>query len=214
MLARLVGRFFTVLRMNFPVMLIAENICGLWLDMQISAQVQLPLFARICSTQSIGTGRHTSARNRYVCPYLQPVCYECVTSLRSAHWLAKQPEIGGALSCQRMLAFLFKVEFRLVLEFLVYKMYKEVWEACILYCLVINGLLLLLLFYSHYTGRLVLASYQELEDFAGAKFYCPHVLAYSVQHIWIREKMLEFFSKMLLALPLYHHGWDRQVYWK
>jgi len=28
MLARLVGRFFTVLRMNFPVMLIAEDICG------------------------------------------------------------------------------------------------------------------------------------------------------------------------------------------
>ena len=28
MLARPVGRFFTVLRMNFPVMLIAEDICG------------------------------------------------------------------------------------------------------------------------------------------------------------------------------------------
>jgi len=30
----------------------------------------------------------------------------CVTSLRSAHWLASGPEIGGVLSCQRMLAFL------------------------------------------------------------------------------------------------------------
>jgi len=28
MLARPVGRFFTVLQMNFPVMLIAEDICG------------------------------------------------------------------------------------------------------------------------------------------------------------------------------------------
>jgi len=42
MLARPVGRFFTVLRMNFPVMLIAKDICGLddgWAhaDMQISA---------------------------------------------------------------------------------------------------------------------------------------------------------------------------------
>ena len=40
MLARPVGRFFTVLQMNFPVMLIAEDICGLRLayaDMQIAA---------------------------------------------------------------------------------------------------------------------------------------------------------------------------------
>jgi len=33
MLARTVGRFFTVLRMNFPVMLIAEDICGRWLGL-------------------------------------------------------------------------------------------------------------------------------------------------------------------------------------
>jgi len=33
MLARLVGRFFTVLQMNFPVMLIVEDICGRWLGL-------------------------------------------------------------------------------------------------------------------------------------------------------------------------------------
>ena len=32
----------------------------------------------------------------------------------------------------------------------------------------------------------------ELEDFVGAKFYCPHALADGKQHIWIREKTLEF----------------------
>jgi len=38
MLARLVGRFFTVLRMNFPVMLIAEDDDGwAYADTQISA---------------------------------------------------------------------------------------------------------------------------------------------------------------------------------
>jgi len=33
MLARPVGGFFTVLRMNFPVMLIAEDVCGLQLGL-------------------------------------------------------------------------------------------------------------------------------------------------------------------------------------
>jgi len=36
MLARPVGRFFTVLRMNFPVMLIVEDICGLQLDRAVA----------------------------------------------------------------------------------------------------------------------------------------------------------------------------------
>ena len=29
----------------------------------------------------------------------------------------------------------------------------------------------------------------ELEDFVGAKFYCPHALADGKKHIWIRKKM-------------------------
>ena len=33
MLPRAVCRFFTVPRMNFPVMLIAEDICGRWLGL-------------------------------------------------------------------------------------------------------------------------------------------------------------------------------------
>jgi len=33
----------------------------------------------------------------------------CVTCLRSAHWLVT--EIGGALSCQRMLAFLCSIDY-------------------------------------------------------------------------------------------------------
>jgi len=33
MLARSVGRFFTVLQMNFPVTLIAEDVCGRWLGL-------------------------------------------------------------------------------------------------------------------------------------------------------------------------------------
>jgi len=49
-------------------------------------------------------------------------------------------------------------------------------------------------FYSHYTGQPAFAgtSILELEDFVGAKFYCPHALADGKQHIWIKEKTLEF----------------------
>ena len=42
------------------------------------------------------------------------------------------------------------------------------------------------------------------DDFVGAKFYCPHVLADGNQHIRIREKMLEFSSTVLSTLSLYH----------
>ena len=41
----------------------------------------------------------------------------------------------------------------------------------------------------------------ELEDFVGAKFYCPHALADGNQHIRIK-KTLEF-SIMLSTLPPY-----------
>jgi len=34
-------------------------------------------------------------------------------------------------------------------------------------------------------------SSEELEDFVGAEFYCPHALADGNQRIRIREKMLE-----------------------
>jgi len=51
MLARPVGRIFTVPWMNFPVMLIAEDICGLWLG--------------LCRYAGIGTGLAP-----VVCPYL------------------------------------------------------------------------------------------------------------------------------------------------
>jgi len=56
MLARPVGRFFKVLRMNFPVMLIAEDICGLRLGLCQYADTGIglaPLFAGICSTWAI-----------------------------------------------------------------------------------------------------------------------------------------------------------------
>ena len=45
-------------------------------------------------------------------------------------------------------------------------------------------------FYGHYTGQPALASNSsyELEDFVGAKFYCPHALADSNQRIQIRKK--------------------------
>jgi len=43
-------------------------------------------------------------------------------------------------------------------------------------------------------------SSEELEDFVGAKFYCSHTLADSNQHIWIREKMLEFSSTVSSTL--------------
>jgi len=32
---------------------------------------------------------------------------------------------------------------------------------------------------------------KELEDFVGAKFYCPRAVAHGNQHIRIKEKMLE-----------------------
>jgi len=40
-----------------------------------------------------------------------------------------------------------------------------------------------------------------MEDFVGAKFYCPHALADGNQLIRIREKMLEFFSTALSTQP-------------
>jgi len=48
-------------------------------------------------------------------------------------------------------------------------------------------------FYGHYTGQPALAGTfsQELEDFVGAKIYCPHALADGKQRIGIREKTLE-----------------------
>ena len=60
-------------------------------------------------------------------------------------------------------------------------------------------------FYGHYTGQLALAdsSSQELEDFVGAKFYCPHALADSNQRIRIRENTLKFSSTVLSTLSPY-----------
>jgi len=60
-------------------------------------------------------------------------------------------------------------------------------------------------FYGHYTGQPALAgtSSEELEDFAGAKFYCPHALAGGNQCTAIREKMLEFSSPVLSTLSPY-----------
>jgi len=42
----------------------------------------------------------------------------------------------------------------------------------------LDRLLLLLRFYSHYTGQPALAGIpcKELEDFVGAKSYCPHAI--------------------------------------
>ena len=50
------------------------------------------------------------------------------------------------------------------------------------------GIIKKLQFYSHYAGQPVLAgtSSYELENFVGAKFYCPH--GDGNQHIRIREK--------------------------
>jgi len=47
------------------------------------------------------------------------------------------------------------------------------------------------MFYSHDTGDPASdgTSSSELEDFVGAKFYCPHALADGNQRIRIREKM-------------------------
>jgi len=35
-----------------------------------------------------------------------------------------------------------------------------------------------------------------------AKFYCPHALADSIQHIQIREKMLEFSSTVIYTVSV------------
>jgi len=48
MLARPVGRFFTVLRMNFPVMLIADIICGLQLGLCRYADIGIGLAPLVC----------------------------------------------------------------------------------------------------------------------------------------------------------------------
>jgi len=42
-----------------------------------------------------------------------------------------------------------------------------------------------------------------LEDFVGAKFYCPHALADGNQLFQIREKMLQFSSTVLSTLSPY-----------
>jgi len=48
MLARLLGRFFTVLRMNLPVMLVAEDICGLRLGLCQYADIGIGLAPLVC----------------------------------------------------------------------------------------------------------------------------------------------------------------------
>ena len=48
MLARPMGRFFTVLQMYFPVMLIAEDICGLWLGLCRYADIGIGLAPLVC----------------------------------------------------------------------------------------------------------------------------------------------------------------------
>jgi len=52
--------------------------------------------------------------------------------------------------------------------------------------------------------RSICVSRHLQEDFVGAKFYCSHALADSNQHIWIREKMLEFSSTVLSTMSLCH----------
>jgi len=42
-----------------------------------------------------------------------------------------------------------------------------------------------------------------MEDFVGAKFYCPHALADGNQHIRVREETLKFSSTVLPALSPY-----------
>jgi len=48
MLARPMGRFFTVLQMYFPVMLIAEDICGLQLGLCRYAVIGIGLAPLVC----------------------------------------------------------------------------------------------------------------------------------------------------------------------
>jgi len=43
-----------------------------------------------------------------------------------------------------------------------------------------------------------------LEDFVGAKFYCPHALADGNQNIRIMQKTLEFSPAVLSTLSPYH----------
>ena len=52
MLARLVGRSFTVLRTNFRVMLVADDICGRWLGLCRYADIGIGLAPLVCP----GTG--------------------------------------------------------------------------------------------------------------------------------------------------------------
>jgi len=61
--------------------------------------------------------------------------------------------------------------------------------------------------HSHYTGQPALSgtSRLELEDFAGAKFYCPHALADGNQRIRVTEKTLEFSSTVLSTLSQKKH---------
>jgi len=63
-------------------------------------------------------------------------------------------------------------------------------------------------FYGHYsrqpTTRTGITSSEALEDFVGAKFYCPHDLADGNYCIQITEKTLEFSSTELHTSPLNH----------
>jgi len=70
MLARPVGRFFTVLRMNFPVMLIAEDICGLRLGLCRYADIGIGLAPRVCLYLQHMGYRYGQTYLRYLCPYL------------------------------------------------------------------------------------------------------------------------------------------------
>ena len=49
-------------------------------------------------------------------------------------------------------------------------------------------------------GAIIQDNLRELEDFVGAKFYCPHALADCSQRIRIREKTLQLFSTVLSTL--------------
>ena len=53
MLARPARSFFTVLRMNFPVMLIAEDICGLRLGLCRYADIGIGLAPLVCRAGSV-----------------------------------------------------------------------------------------------------------------------------------------------------------------
>jgi len=48
----------------------------------------------------------------------------------------------------------------------------------------------------------VLAGTSRLEDFVGAKYYCPHALADGNQRMQISEKTLEFSSTVLSTLSV------------